>query len=591
MTRFFAILAVALVLRLSHGADLMPAYVNAAWQINTNVGYYGTPPDRTNSVNLVTDYGADPTGVVPIDVAYITAVSALAGLGKDSIYIPAGTYNHTNFLPLVGGYTVYGAGMSNTVLRPSVGMTYAMAAGNTQWYDRRTQPLVTAGAYKGSTNISLADTSTFTVGRPFWMWRFISSNQFEVPIYQNVQGTNDNYGYLGPMLVAMSVTSSNVTFRPPLTFSWTNTTVRVAGLPYGGQAGAILRDLAFDLSAAGVQKALYVTGMRDVLVQRVKVWDHVNYGFHFEENVNVQVEECYIDSGGTGGSNGAGLLVNNTSWSLFVNNIIYDNFPNIEVNHSSMGNAFAYNFCYGTNTVSAISIDVNHAPHNAFNLYEGNIGNNFMSDGYFGSQGPDAFVRNWAHGLNTAPDTNDIGYTMAFKRMSHTNVFLGNVSGTTNKTMAYNGWSEGYPNIGNSSFSGYAPVWANWHTAAGPGGFQELDTNVTFTAVKWGNYDYFTFSVPPAQALGLNTISNSYLYASAPSWWCDDCPWPPVDPVALPARMATNDVLLSTAPITPAQVRYFAISGSTNPPPPVVVTNIPVVIEGRINISGSVRIE
>jgi hypothetical protein len=534
------------------GADLMPEHVDANWELNVNVGYYGTPPDRTNAVDLVVNYGADPNGVVPIDSAYLTALSALAGLGKNAIYLTSGTYKHTNFLPLPGGVTVYGAGMSNTILKPSVGMTYAMAAGNTYWSDRRVQPLVTAGTYKGSTNISVADTSSFTAGRPFWLWRFVSTNQSEVPIVLNVQGTNDNFGYLGPMFVAVTVSSTNVTFRPALPFSWTNITVRAVGLPYGGQAGAILRDLSFDLTGAGVQKALYVTGMRDVLVQRVKVWNHANYGMHFEESVNVQVEGCWVDKGGGGGSNGAGLLLDTCSFSLFQDNIILNNFPTVEVNKSSVGNAFFAN--YGMNTNNTLGFDVNHGPHNSHNLYEANIANSFGSDSYFGSQGPDVFVRNWGHGIYTGGTTNEIGYTWAMKRMSYKNVYLNNVSGTTNKTMGYSGFSDGFPNMGNNTFIGYGPPWADWHTAAGPPGFQEFDTNVNFTATRYGNYDFFSHSIPAEQALGGNTVSNSYLHPSAPSWW-GNCPWPAIDPVTTPARLATNATLLTTGLITPSQAR------------------------------------
>ena len=83
--------------------------------------------------------------------------------------------------------------------------------------------------------------------------------------------------------------------------------------------------------------------------------------------------------------------MNTVSGCLIEDNIIRESFPNIEVNHGSSGNVIAYNFIHNKNGL--IGIDTNHAPHNSFNLYEGNIAHNLMSDGYYGSNSEDTILQ------------------------------------------------------------------------------------------------------------------------------------------------------------------------------------------------------
>lgn len=99
-------------------------------------------------------------------------------------------------------------------------------------------------------------------------------------------------------------------------------------------------------------------------------------------------------------------------------NIIKGFFPNIEVNSSSSGNVFAYNFCYFPVSFNNGGIDIlsNHSAHNHYNLYEGNVGKMLMSDGYFGSASEDTLFRNWLTGTGAVGDATHSVFNFAASR-------------------------------------------------------------------------------------------------------------------------------------------------------------------------------
>ena len=122
-------------------------------------------------------------------------------------------------------------------------------------------------------------------------------------------------------------------------------------------------------------------------IKDVRVKGASNYSVHLMDCLQCEIRDSYLDDLNHSGTNGAGLLFNATSATLVENNIIRNSFPSIEVNSGSSGNVFAYNFCLNDNGMFAI--DTNHGPHNAYNLYEGNVANNLIADGYFGGVSQD----------------------------------------------------------------------------------------------------------------------------------------------------------------------------------------------------------
>ena len=110
------------------------------------------------------------------------------------------------------------------------------------------------------------------------------------------------------------------------------------------------------------------------------------------------------------------------------------------------GNVFAYNY-------SADGMwDTNHAPHNQFNLYEGNAIDYQLSDGYFGGEANLTFFRNYFRGAG-----------INLRRWTRNVSAVGNM-------LPHAVGDDGYPNMGNIGFDGTAQLsagdpWRDWGMA------------------------------------------------------------------------------------------------------------------------------
>jgi hypothetical protein len=550
------IVAILLSVCAVDAADLLPAARRVPWIVGDTVGYPGGIPTRTHSTNIVTDFGADTNGVDDASPSFVAANAALAASGGGNLIMPAGQYRFNTPVGISQGITVKGAGMDVTVVTTYGGLS-AFSLGLATTYVYSTSPTVTNGFTKGTTNvIASGDLSNFLVGRSMLICRSSSTNQLETPFAIHNQGTTEGYDYVLRQVVKIVYKSGQTLgFYPPLYDDWTNYhTVKIVAHQYSGLEDRGIEDLT--VNANGRYSGIQVSDMDKFWIKRVRVYDHANYGISLEQGcLRFEITQCRIDEGPGGTfSNGAGMLVNTSSAGLIEDNIIENNFPSMEVNFGSSGNVIAYNFMHNTN--GGYNIDINHGPHTAFNLIEGNVCNqSIISDGYFGSEGPNAFVRNRVSGMLTAGQTpsttNQIGYTFAMKRWSHHGTYLANISGRTNHVMGYSGFSWGYPNMGNSSFSGYGPPWADWPTRPGNGGYQEQDTNVLYTAILKGNWNYYDNAIPAGEALGGDTIENSYYLTGNNTNW--------MGTLTIPMITTTSMPVIETVAITPAQARYYGL--------------------------------
>lgn len=142
------------------------------------------------------------------------------------------------------------------------------------------------------------------------------------------------------------------------------------------------------------------------------------------------------------GSSGAGFLSHQMGSSLIEDNIVVGTFPGCEINDASVGNALLYNFMEGGDGSGIAYMNMNHGPHNSFNLVEGNVVPHIQADGYHGSSSEDTWARNYFEGSVT--------YLAAFtvlNRFCRGYNIVGNVIGHIS---VYDGlMSFGNPNIGN----------------------------------------------------------------------------------------------------------------------------------------------
>ncbi len=170
-------------------------------------------------------------------------------------------------------------------------------------------------------------------------------------------------------------------------------------------------------------------------------------------------------------TNGAGVLFyRRVCSSLVEDNIIYRCFPGVEISSGSGGNVIAYNFMEDNYTdqsrLMGASFDCNHGAHTCMDLYEGNVGSMFQSDGYFGSASHITLFRNRFHGTN--PTLTDNSKCVDLGRWSQYFNVVGNVLGTAGfsvlldptETFPYAKpviYRLGFPNMGNNGFEGTRP--------------------------------------------------------------------------------------------------------------------------------------
>jgi hypothetical protein len=510
--------------------QIIPANRLVAWTPRVTVGVPGgIPTYRTNLIDVTkAPYNANRTGTADASAAVQAAINAA---GSNSvIYLPAGTYRMDSTLYLGcnrSGITLRGAG-AGTILdsrAPSIGISVGCAS-DYNWSWPASGNVITGGQTKGSTTITIADTSAFSVGRMVHIAFANNPGQTDDPVTVHVSG----YGDLRRQMSRVTAKTATTLSISPALYSDYNGARGIVHVAQLQTEMVGIEDLVLNMANSPATFGIELEQCYACWIKNVKVSLAANYHVFLYDSLNCEVRDCFLDRLNHTGSNGAGLLCNTTSGSLVENNIIYKAFPLMEINHGSSGNVFAYNFCHDSSVYGGegAAIDSNHGPHNSYNLYEGNIAPNLQSDGYFGSASHDTVYRNWFHG--TEPGIAGVGWCISLNRFTRSYSLVGNIFGT-NVAMGDSALSFGNPNMGNGGYSGAAPPWANWGTSPGPSGFQERDTGVTNTLIMKGNYNYYSRSIPAAEALGTNTLAPSLYLASKPAWF-GNLTWPPFDPLS-----------------------------------------------------------
>jgi len=454
------------------GSNIIPTNRLIKWTPGLTVGVPGgIPTNRAQCATTACIAVTNATASLRTDLA--SAVSLLQAAINSAptntyVLIPSGTWLIDSTLMVPQGknsITLRGSGAGATIFdcRPSV-CIFVGTASDYGWSWPPTGNFVTAyaaDATTGGTKLTIADTSAFAVNQ---LVNFRVGNDASVPV-MSVAG----YNFVrGQMTRVVAKTSNSLTVFPPIygfdRFTAVAAKVNVAqfqvnsvgieDMTLDGANGAMLFGIQFEQSYAS-------------WVKNVTVTHSSNYQVFFYDSLNCELRHSRLDTLNHGGSNGAGLLMNNASACLIEDNIIREAFPDIEMNFGSAGNVIAYNFINNSNGL--IGIDSNHGPHNSFNLFEGNVVHNLMSDGYFGSDSEDTIFRNLLHGNGVvAGDT--LTYCLSLKRFTRNFSLVGNILGSMKHTSRCD--SYGQPNIGNGSSTGTAQpsvgsYWADWRPATG----------------------------------------------------------------------------------------------------------------------------
>jgi hypothetical protein len=436
-------------------AEFIPATRRVPWIPGVTVGVPGGIPARTTLINVTqAPYNADNTGATNAQPAIQAAIGAAAE--NSVVYLPAGTYRMGSAIGFGQGWTgknnitVRGAGMGQTILVGNYtgnGMIYV-----TNTDSAAAASAITAGLAKGSATITIADTSAYGVGQPATI---TAANDPDLPVF-SIRGYSN---LRGQKVRIVSKTATTLTFSPALYESYGGGARAVTVSPVGQNGfyarGIGIEDLTIDLTnvptpVGGAGSGIVFDNAHRSWVKNVRIKKATNYPLNLNNCSELEVRGCWVDSLKTpNGTNRAGILVNHVSASLFEDNIIVEQQPNIEVNFLSSGNAFSRNYC----SSNSFGIDTNHAPHPQFNLYEGNVALGlFIADGYFGSCSDDTVFRN------------KFNATVSFKRFTRRYNVACNY--------LFDGFQLGKPYIGNNNHNGEANYpsdpWQDFENATTP---------------------------------------------------------------------------------------------------------------------------
>jgi hypothetical protein len=583
ITHMFRLLLTLFAIIFSMGvrsfAEIIPADRKIDWTPGIVSGVPGGIPNRTTiGKNVVTDYGADPTGATSSDAAFISARDNCSN--GQVIKIPAGTYKITTQLNLTrSNVTWRGDGMGRTIIKNY--NSNPIYIGNGDWLPGPNDtPTITiaAGAIKGSTQVTVDSTANITVGKLIT----ISQTNPSFVHYSSVYGsgpTDDGHDKNRLMAFTVKVTaktSSTVTIEHPFPadmpnspmITWWNYLV----------SGTGFEAMTFDMSAGTSIAALQFIQVYGCWVKNVEVSQAFSRQFWFVEAVNCEIRRCYTHDNRGGGPNHEGIdFTQNGCWNLIEDNIcVRGGSPFLVLGDwggGCAGNVIAYNYTedqVSGNSYAGMAICDSHGGHNMFNLYEGNVTQNIAADGYYGSTSTGTIFRNVITGYYTPVTSvlNQVPIALMLNRWSTSYNVVGNVLGKTGNInnavydQTTNGYSAlissvlrlGYPNY-NTSYGS---------SASNPesGSTNIHDTNVRATLILHGNYDFVRNLItwngggtPPVDPSDHN-IPASMCRSARPAWWPPTVAWPPIGPDRTPM---VNEI--------PAQIRFRTFAApSPNPP-------------------------
>lgn len=525
------------------GATIIPDDRTAPWQ--GNVGVPGGIPTRTTIwKNIVTDLGADPTGVV--DAAPIISNAINSCPAGQVVYMPAGTFrinSQITFDQNRSNGTLRGAGMGQTVLKSYAnGGNGVFYAGNGDWPRPSATIAITSGATKGSTIVTVPNTSSIPVGN------IVRLEQSDPTFVKEANGGTNSMSFT---FRVVSKTSTTVTLSAPIPYTLTNSP-RLAVYTLPPLTGFGFEDFTFDLNNSGAVSGIFLIQAYGCWIKGVEVKNSNSRQFFLDWVVNCEIRRCYTHDIRSSGPNHEGIdFFQDSSWNLIEDNIcVNGGFPHIILGDSEggcAGNVIAYNYSQNVDTGSTVAgaaYSSDHGPHNMMNLFEGNIGQEFTSDGYFGSSSHTTVFRNALSGVFTGV-SDQWPIAVALGRWSNYYNIVGNVLGQSGYTDAYetevNGYPDtlaliyrlGYPNMGNPSYDGTWPATnpPNYTTQTNT---QNLDLNVKATILRHGNFDYATNGIVWDPAISDHTIPDSLYLAARPGWWPNAMPWPPIGPDRTP---------------------------------------------------------
>jgi len=505
----------------------------------TRVGVNGGIPERTTICTTIdSSIGNSATDATS---AIQTAINNCPA--NQVVYIPAGTYTVSGSINLKDGITLRGAGTEHTTIDCSIGSSPSEDGcvnimGSSAW---NPAPAITwsAGYSKGDTVVTLSSTSGLDVGDVMFL-DIINDNSFLiwdcVSSCPSTAGSRDgNKRHMMQVVEVTGISGNQVTFDPPLYMDYSAHSGHSAFWPTDTISYAGVENINFELgSMTGPKYGIKLGNGHNLWVKGVETDSTNRAHIKTYQTTKVEVRESYIHHGQSYSSVSYGIETHYTSAMLIENNIFDTLVTGIVSNSAFSGSVVAYNYLHSTRYDTPVAWQTPsfglHAAHAISNLFEGNMVPSLWTDNWWGSSSHTTAFRNRISGRSGTKTQN----TFAIGTHAHSlyNTYMGNILGTEgyHTVYEYNTPTNCQSTVGIYS-TGY---WGNCQTANS----DNFDPDSFDTMLRHKNYDYVSNSVkncddagePGCHGITSDTLPNSLFLSSAPSWWCQETPWPPIGP-------------------------------------------------------------
>jgi len=486
---------------------------------------------------------------------------AIATCNNGVVYLNAGTYTLSSGITFVGtsNVTLRGAGPDQTILKftgtDGCGGLYAnicIGGSSNVWSGNVPSTNIrnwTAGYAKGTTKVTLDSTAGLTVGTIIILDQLNDTANTGGVIVSDTLGTFSLEGGAPgrtnraqqQFVQVIAINENQVAISPGIYMpNW-----RASQQPqvwwWGDSSATAVMDgvenLTLDHTNAPETSGIAFSNAYKVWVKNVKSLNPKRNHVWMQQAARIEVRDSYFYGTKNAASQSYGVESFTTSDDLVVNNIFHHVTTPLMTGPSS-GSVFAYNYLidmyYTIATWMMAGIVGGHHAGTGMNLFEGNVGNQFLMDLYHGTGNLATLFRNQLMGTepNKTQGNTEVINIWGYNRFVN---IVGNVLGTSRYHTVYEDSMTPSGTTGNPERSiyllGYAGVLEQIYTGLA------YDPLVVSGLLRWGNYDYATNQTrwnPAEIPAGVvvpttQTLLPSLFLSSRPSWW-GTMPWPAIGP-------------------------------------------------------------
>lgn len=359
----------------------------------SHAGYPGTIPSTAGNLVNIQNFGVKGDGSSDDSEAIQAVVNSV--VRPAVLYFPAGTYRITAQLSLPSGIVLRGQGDQATRLdcNSADGCISVKGAVVGEYVD------FLEGARKGSSHITVADTSGFTIGQGGQV------QQDDIVTAEAQWGE----GSVGQMVVIVAIEGNTLTVDPPLHLDFPQSGAsRIRPIRYVQQVG--IEDLTLRRLDSGSSRGSNIEFRyaADCWLQRITSEWTERHHIVGRESLHLEIRDSFIHGAKSKGSGGYGYGVSlnkHVTSALVENTIFYDLRHSMIIQMGANGCVFGYNYAEknysdddGGWAKTYISL---HGHYPFMNLFEGNIVAWAGIGDYWGPIGPgNTLFRNRVQGTD-----------------------------------------------------------------------------------------------------------------------------------------------------------------------------------------------